>query len=295
MNDMSAHRPVAEPARRRVGDIEIAFDEAGPPEGELLILLHGFPEYRGAWRRHLAALADAGFHVVAPDQRGYGLTGKPQGVSAYDLDRLAEDVLGLAGALGASRFRLVGHDWGASVAWWIASRHPQALERMAVINAPHPAIWLEAMRGDARQRLKSLYVQFLRLRSLPELLIRAGGYRGLEQALASARLDRAELDGYRRAWREPGALTGMINWYRALLARPMPAASSFRVKTPTLIIWGDRDAFAVPELAERSAGLCARAQVVHLPDATHWAHHEERERVDALLIDFLKAPAPQPR
>src|SRR5579859_4841482 len=143
--------------RCRLGEIELCYEEAGPKSGPLVILLHGFPEYRAAWRRQVPALTAAGFRTILPDQRGYGLSSKPQGVAAYDLDLLAQDVVGLARHLGHDRFDLVGHDWGASVGWWVATRHPQAVRRLAVVNAPHPSIWREAMSGNWRQWLKSLY------------------------------------------------------------------------------------------------------------------------------------------
>jgi hypothetical protein len=165
--------PMIEMSRRRLQDVEIGFAHAGPPEGELVILLHGFPEHWGAWRHHMVRLAHAGFYVVAPDQRGYGLSSKPAEVADYDLDLLAADVVGLARHLGRGRFSLVGHDWGGSVTWWLASLEPAALHRMIVINAPHPAVWREAMDGDWRQWLKSLYVRVMRLPRLPEFMIRA--------------------------------------------------------------------------------------------------------------------------
>lgn len=282
--------PMIEMSRRRLQDVEIGFAHAGPPEGELVILLHGFPEHWGAWRHHMVRLAHAGFYVVAPDQRGYGLSSKPAEVADYDLDLLAADVVGLARHLGRGRFSLVGHDWGGSVTWWLASLEPAALHRMIVINAPHPAVWREAMDGDWRQWLKSLYVRVMRLPRLPEFMIRAQNYRALARAQEPAELGSAELDRLREDWSRPGALTGMVNWYRAFLRKQLPAASSFVIAVPTLIIWGDLDAYGRPELADRSARLCKSSRVVHVADATHWVHHEQPERVGALLEEFLSQP-----
>jgi pimeloyl-ACP methyl ester carboxylesterase len=282
--------PTIEMSRCRLGDVEISFAQAGPRDGTLVVLLHGFPEHWGAWHHHMIRLARAGFHVVAPDQRGYGLSGKPSDVADYDLDRLAADVAGLARHLGHDTFSLVGHDWGGSVAWWLASREPAALHRMVVINAPHPAVWREAMDGDWRQWLKSLYVRIMRLPGLPELMLRTRNYRALTDALEPAKLDAAELGQLREAWSRPGALTGMINWYRAFLRKRLPAASSFVITVPTLIIWGDLDAYAGPELADRSARLCNTSRLVHVPEASHWIHHEQPDRVGALIEEFLTAP-----
>jgi pimeloyl-ACP methyl ester carboxylesterase len=274
-------------SRCRLQDIEISFTQAGPAEGELVILLHGFPEYWGAWQKQIAPLTDAGFHVVVPDQRGYGLSSKPAAIAEYDLDNLAADVIGLASHLGHRTFSLVGHDWGGAVAWWIASRDASMLRRMVVLNAPHPAVWREAMGRDWRQWVKSLYVHVMRLPRLPELMIGGRSYQALSRALEPAKLNQPELDRYRDAWAQPGALTGMINWYRAFLEKRLPAAAGFAIDVPTLIIWGDRDPYALPELADNSARLCSNARVVHIPEATHWVHHEQAGRVAELLIEFL--------
>src|ERR1700681_1382365 len=152
---------------------------AGSEQGPLVVLLHGFPEFWFEWRDYFEPLADAGFRVAAPDQRGYNLSAKPDCAGAYRLYTLAEDIYALADALGAKTFNVAGHDWGAAVAWWMATRQPTRLERMGVVNTPHPAIWRCAMVEDPAQRRKSWYVQALRLRLVPELLIKLGGYAAL--------------------------------------------------------------------------------------------------------------------
>jgi epoxide hydrolase 4 len=149
MNDLPiTHRRV------RANGIALHLAEAGDPEKPLLILLHGFPEFWFAWRDYMSILAASGFYVVAPDQRGYNLSEKPRGIDAYELDTLADDIAALASALGRETFRVVGHDWGGSVAWSTASRYPARLQRMVILNAPHPAVWLGAMRSDPDQRRK---------------------------------------------------------------------------------------------------------------------------------------------
>ena len=267
--------------------------EAGAADRPLVILLHGFPEFWFGWRELIGPLADAGYRVVAPDQRGYNLSGKPKGARAYGLDVLAADIFALADALGHERFSVVGHDWGAAVGWWMASLPAgrARLERMAILNAPHPAIWRRSMTEDAEQRRKSRYVQALRLPILPELLVRAGGYKALADAFASSTrreaFGPAEMAAYRAAWSQPGAVSGMINWYRALFLQALPVPAAGSLATPTLIVWGDRDAFAGPELAEASAALCAEARVLHLPEATHWVAHDAPDEVSAALLGFL--------
>jgi epoxide hydrolase 4 len=275
----------------RANGIELHLAESGDANAPLLILLHGFPEFWFAWRDYMSSLAASGFYVVAPDQRGYNLSEKPRGIDAYRLDTLADDITNLASALGRETFQIVGHDWGGSVAWSIASRHPARLQHMVVLNAPHPAVWIDAMRNDPDQRRKSGYVRFLQTPWLPEALLRLGRYEGLGKAFATARPEAFTTDvmqTYRDAWRMPGALTAMLNWYRALLRQPVAMPAPGTLTTPCLILWGDGDSFALPKLADQSAALCAEAEVVHLPGEGHWIIHDARETVLAHLQRFLK-------
>lgn len=274
-----------------VNGVVLHYAEAGPQDGPPVILLHGFPEFWAGWRHQIGALAAAGFRVIAPDQRGYNLSDKPKGVAAYDLDRLVGDVIGLADYFGIARIKLIGHDWGASVAWWLATTRPERLERMAVLNAPHPAIWRKAMREDAEQKKKSRYVQMFRLPWLPEALMRARGWRGLSDGLvASSRpgtFSDDDFADYRLAWSRPRALTAMVNWYRALLKKPMPG-SLLRIKMPVLVIWGLDDKFGAVSGVEASLALCDDARRLFIEGATHWVQHEEAERVNAALVAFLR-------
>lgn len=150
-------------SRVAANGIELHTAEAGPAEGPLVFLLHGFPEFWYSWRNQIPALAENGFRVIAPDQRGYNLSGKPDGVSNYDLDRLAADIVGLADHFKRESFNVVGHDWGAAVGWWLAGKYAPRLQRLAVLNAPHPAVWVDAMRHDPVQKRKSSYVRFFQL------------------------------------------------------------------------------------------------------------------------------------
>ena len=280
--------------RCRLGQVELAFAQAGPADGELVILLHGFPEYAGAWLRQMAALSQAGFHAVAPDQRGYGRSSKPPAIADYDLDKLADDVIGLASHLGHRIFSLVGHDWGALVAWWVATREPSALRRVVAINAPHPSVWREGMAHNWRQWIRSSYVRMMRIPRLPEFLCGRDDYKAFRQALAPAKLSPAELDRYRDAWSQPGAVTGMINWYRAFQQKRLPPAAGITVDVPTLIIWGDRDRYLMTHLADTSARMCRDARVVHIPECTHWVQHEQPDRVSRLIVEFLSEPRRPP-
>ena len=263
---------------------------AGPPDGPLVILLHGFPEFWYGWRGQMAPLAEAGLRILAPDQRGYNLSDKPAGVAAYTLDRLADDVLGLADALGRERFLVVGHDWGGVVAWHLAGRNPERISRAVILNAPHPATLWRYARRHPSQLLKSWYVAYFQLPRLPELTLRAGGFWALSRVLRrSSRpgiFPGAELAGYREAWAQPGALTAMLNWYRALRldAGSLPAT---RIRVPVRVIRGDQDAFLDRGLAEAGIALCDRGEVFHRRLATHWVQHEEPEAINRMLTDFL--------
>jgi pimeloyl-ACP methyl ester carboxylesterase len=235
-------------------------------------------------------LTDAGFRVLVPDQRGYHLSDKPEGRRAYDLDTLAKDVVGLADALGRGTFSVIGHDWGGLVAWWTASRYPDRVAKLVVLNAPHPSVAGSYMRSHPSQMLRSLYVGFFQIPRLPEAMLSANGYRSLKDALVRTSRRGTFSDGdvarYEKAWSQPGALTAMLNWYRALPLKPgMPDST---VRSPTLVIWGTRDRFLEKGLAEASLSLCETGDVRWIENATHWVQHEEPDAVNAALVGFLK-------
>jgi pimeloyl-ACP methyl ester carboxylesterase len=284
-------RSFGTPVRHRLDDIALFGVEAGPEDGPLVVLLHGFPEFWWGWRRQIGPLAEAGFRVVAVDQRGYGLSDKPRGIEAYRLDRLAQDVIGLASTLRRERVHLVGHDWGGLVAWWTASRHPDRVERLAILNAPHPEVAEAYMRRHPTQMARSLYVGFFQVPWLPEAILSAGGFalmrRSLRQSSRRGTFSESDLDAYEEAWRQPGAMTAMLDWYRALRRKPRLARA--RIAAPTLILWGLRDRFLEPGLAEESLSLCEQGRLVRFENASHWLHLEEPEAVNAALIGFLRA------
>jgi epoxide hydrolase 4 len=263
---------------------------AGPQDGPLVILLHGFPEFWYGWRHQADALAEAGYRVAMPDQRGYGDSDKPQGLRHYVLDTLVDDVIALAAALGGSRFAVVGHDWGGMVAWQLAGREPAGLAGAAILNAPHPATFASFAMTHPLQAMRSAYVPLFQLPWLPELLLGARDHAALSLALTGTSrpgtFDEAALARYRTAWSTEGALTCMLDWYRAM---PLARASAARIRVPVRIIWGDRDAALEKGLAEAGAARCEHAQVLHIRDASHWVHHEEAAVVNAELVDFLAA------
>lgn len=274
-----------------VNGIRLHYVEAG--EGPLVVLLHGFPESWYSWRHQIPALADAGYHVVAPDMRGYNLSDKPRNWRQYDADTLAQDIAGLIRHFGDERAYLVGHDWGAAVAYFTAMRHPELLEKLAILNSPHPERMLSGLR-TLRQLRKSWYMFFFQIPRLPEWLAARDnfslGKRSLRADSPDAFSD-SDLERYAQAWSQPGALTGMVNYYRAALRRSPRAAMAelVPIHTETLVIWGMRDRHLGSELAEPLAQWVPNVRVERLPEATHWVQHDASERVNELLIEFLGA------
>ncbi len=263
----------------------------GPEDGPLVILLHGFPEFSYSWRRQIPHLAAAGFRVWAPDQRGYNLSDKPDGLAAYALDELAADAVGLIDAAGRERAFLVGHDWGGAVAWWTAARHGDRLQRMIVLNAPHWAVMQRKLRGSLAQLRKSWYMLFFQLPWLPERLIRQQNWKlaadSLQRTSRPGTFGEVELAHYRRAWSQPNAFHSMLNWYRASVQRPLRPPRSPRIAVPTLLIWGARDTFLSREMAQPSIDHCDNGRLVFLDEASHWVQHEEPRRVNQLIASFL--------
>jgi pimeloyl-ACP methyl ester carboxylesterase len=273
------------------GGVKLHAVIAGPRDGPVVVLLHGFPEFWYGWREQIEPLAAAGFRVVVPDQRGYNLSSKPSGVASYALTELVSDVIAIADQLGQQRIFLAGHDWGAAVAWGTAILNPQRVAKLVVINVPHPSVMLKFLNTRTRQLLRSWYIFFFQLPWLPEAFLSAFNYRIAARSLVrSSRpgtFSSEDLIRYRAAWSQPGALTGMINWYRALFRRRTKFVDR-TVHVPTRILWGERDAFLLSEMAKESLRYCDSAELFTFAGASHWLQHEEHARVSELLIDFFR-------
>jgi pimeloyl-ACP methyl ester carboxylesterase len=258
-------------------------------------MLHGFPDFWYVWRHQIPALAAAGWRVVAADMRGFNHSDRPAGLAAYDLGRLAGDVVGLIDRLGAERASVVGHDLGGLVAWTFAMRSPARLERLAIMSAPHPGQFFGPLVRP-RQLARLWYVAVLQLPWLPEAGLRAGGFAPVRRLLrsgaaSSETFSTEDLDRAVRAIARPGALRSALSYYRALLRRnPWRTYRELRpVEAPVQIIWGDRDRALRPELAEPDRRLVPNARVDHLPDAGHWVQLDRPEVVNALLRRHFEA------
>jgi pimeloyl-ACP methyl ester carboxylesterase len=269
--------------------LEVA--RAGPEDGPAVVLLHGFPETWWCWRHQIGPLAEAGYHVLAPNQRGYGRSDKPDRIADYALDRLADDVAGLIAAAGRERAALIGHDWGGLVAWWMTLRHPDRVDRLIILNAAHSVAYLREVRRRPNQMFRSWYVGAFQIPRLPEILLRRRQFRPLARVLRQTSRPGTftddDLDRYRAAWSEPGALRAMIHWYRAAVRARPPLPDDPRIRVPTLIIWGVRDRFLDRALADASLALCERGRLDMLEGATHWVQHEEPAEVNRRLLEFL--------
>lgn len=275
---------------RRVNGVELQTASAGVPGRPLVILLHGFPDLWQGWHLQIPPLVAAGFRVLVPNQRGYGRSEKPEGVAAYDIDRLAEDVVALAESEGCGSFHLVGHDWGGVVAWWTAARFPDRVSRLAILNAPHPGAFRDYALRSPTQLLKSWYVAAFQLPWAPEAILSANGYARLFRSVQATSLPGVFDDSDRRylvdGWSQPGALTAMLNYYRAL-ARRSPKSMKLRVASPTLVLWGTQDPTEEPGLAEASIKFCDDARLVRLEQVRHWIQREEPAHVNRELVGFL--------
>lgn len=263
----------------------------GEQNAPLVILLHGFPEFWYGWRRQIEPLARAGFRVIAPDQRGYNLSDKPDGIAAYTIDTLTRDVIGVLDALGREKCFLVGHDWGGSVAWWTANKYPERLEKLAVLNTPHHRVFAQALRQDLSQRRKSAYIRFFWLRGLPEITLRFANFALLEYVMRRSAKPNTfspeDMRRYKTAWVQTGALTAMLNWYRAIRLNRASRPPDPQIHVPTLMLMSKQDRFFNWPMAEASIKLCDEGRLEYFEDSTHWLQHEEAERVNASLVAFF--------
>jgi pimeloyl-ACP methyl ester carboxylesterase len=272
-----------------VGELTFDIRTLGPDDGEVVILLHGFPENSLAWSGVAPLLAGAGLRVVAPDQRGYSRGARPIGVPAYTTDVLADDVVGVADALGISTFHLVGHDWGAAVSWVTATRHRERLRTLTAVSVPHLAAYGAALKGDADQQQRASYIGLLREAGKAEnLLLEDDAWRLRAMYLDHVRP--ARIDSYVRQLMEPGALTSALNWYRAMRS---DLGALQPVTVPTTYVWSDQDQAIGPAAAERCGDFVdADFRFVELAGVSHWIPEQAPEALaEAILARALRRAA----
>jgi len=270
--------------------LHVARAGSGPP----VILLPGFPENWRTWKHQIPALTAAGFAVLAPDLRGYNESDRPSQREAYHLKHLVADVAALVRATGRERAHVVGHDWGGILAWTFAGAHPELLDRLVILNAPHLDIYRRLARGPSRQLLRSWYVLLFRIPRLSEWALSARNFHLIRDLFRRQPFKPAFSDGeteaYIQALAKPGALTAALNWYRENAAPDaVHLARSARVDAPTLVIWGERDTSLGIELLDDLKRVAPRVRVHRITDASHWVQNEAPDEVNRVLIEFLSA------
>jgi len=272
--------------------------------GPLIVFLHGFPEFWYEWKHQIAEFS-RDRTVVAPDMRGYNLSSKPAELSAYQMPNLVEDVRALASELikstGGTTFTLVAHDWGGVVAWVFAALHPEMLDKLVIVNAPHPTIFGKLLSSDAAQQKASTYMLMFRSPEA-EATLSANSYEWLTSAvlgdgIKDGTVTEADRKAYIEAWSQPGALTGGLNYYRssgvgppaaaAEAAAPAAALPSLIVRVPTLVIWGEKDTALLPVNLEGLDQLVPTLTVRRIPDGTHWVVREKAADVNRMIREFL--------
>ncbi len=272
--------------------LDFAIDECGSGDA-IALCLHGFPESRFSWRHQLPVLADLGWHAVAPDLRGYGDSSRPGRQSDYHLDHLVADVGALFDALGAKRRLLIAHDWGALIAWVFALRRARALDGLIIMNVPHPKVFTDVLAHSWAQRRKSWYAAFFQIPWLPEAMLGANKAAAIARAFTGMAVDKsafppAVTDVYRANAMQPGALTAMINYYRANV-RAIGAEPSPVIDVPTLMVWGEEDTALGLELTIGYEPLVRDFELRRFPGVSHWVQQEAPGPVNAAMAKWLRA------
>ena len=284
-----------------VNDQTLHYVAAGDPDKPLVLMAHGFPDYWRTWEKLMDALK-GDYFCVAPDQRGYHLSSKPEDVAAYYPKHLIQDLVALAASFKGegAKFTLIAHDWGGAIAWALALKHPELLDRLIIINAAHPGAYQREMNNNPDQGEAAQYILDLRAPDAEEVF-GANDFEKLGAFLAplveGGHMTEQDKAGYHAAWSEPGALTGMFNWYRAMRLSPSRGEGeaakgtneaydeeALRVHVPCRVIWGLADDALLPGCVDHLQDFVEDLDVVRVPHGTHWVHHEEPE----LAADAVK-------
>jgi len=262
--------------------------------GELVVLLHGFPEFWYGWKNQISVLSKQ-YRVVAPDMRGYNLSDKPTNVSDYKIEVLAKDIADLIKALGAEKAIVVGHDWGAAVAWAVAALHPEVVKKLAILNVPHPAKMQQAfMKFNFSQWKKSWYIFFFQLPFLPEKLVGNKDFfkRTFDNMCQRKNIfSEEDLHKYAEAYRQPGTITAALNYYRAAFRGVTSGVVFPKIKAPVMVLWGEHDKALGKELTYNTDKFCEGSFEIHYDNTSgHFIQHENPEWVNEKLLKFFSAP-----
>jgi pimeloyl-ACP methyl ester carboxylesterase len=259
-------------------------------EGPLMLMLHGFPEFWYSWRHQIPEFAKD-FKVVALDLRGYNDSDKPAEQSAYVMAEFIKDVEGVVRGLGYDKCVLVGHDWGGAIAWNFAYAHPEMVERLIILNLPHPAKFAEGLRTP-QQLLRSSYIFFFQLPWLPEMMLKSADYQPIETAFKSMAVDKSaftqeNLQAYKDAVAKPGAMTAMLNYYRNAFEQGILRQDWRVLEVPTLMIWGENDTALGKELTYGTEAYVRNFQINYIPNCSHWVQQEQPQLVNHYMREFL--------
>ncbi|MFO0734701.1 MAG: alpha/beta fold hydrolase [Labilithrix sp.] len=270
--------------------VRLHYVTAGDDAAPLVLMVHGFPDFWYSWRHQILPIAEAGFRVVAIDLRGYNLSDKPEGIASYGTAVVAKDLADLIDSLGAKRAHVIGHDWGAGISWAFAMAHPDRLDRLALCNGPHPENLLASMR-DPVQLARSWYVFLFQIPWLSNEICKLDGFKLLldgfrTPAVTPGKITPHDLEIYAKSYRQPGAVDAMLRYYRGAM-RPSLAPKPASVEARVLSIWGVNDPHLGRELATPPAAKVPNATTEFVLDASHWVHHEQPDRVNALLLKHL--------
>ncbi len=285
-----------------VNDIRLHYVSVG--QGKLIMFVHGFPEFWYEWEKQLVEFGN-GYQAVAPDMRGYNLSSKPEEIERYHVTDLIEDLRALAGHLGHEKFIMVAHDWGGAVAWSAAIRHPQMLEKLIIINSPHPAVFARELLNNPDQQQASQYMLLLRSAKAERVLSENNFARLMDvlvQFGSKWEMSAAKRQKYIAAWSKRGALTGSLNYYRASPLYPPTSKNDeeqigkiwnlpkemFAVRVPTLVIWGEQDRALLTGNLDGLDEYIEDLTVKRIPDGTHWVIHEQPELINTLIRDFIE-------
>lgn len=277
--------------RIQTNGVSLHVVQAGPKDGPLVVLVHGFPDFWYGWRRQIEFLAAAGYRVYAPDQRGYNLSEKPKDLRAYSMSTLSDDIVGLIDQSGREKAFVVAHDWGGGVAWWTAAHHAERVEKLVILNSPHPAAISKLIKSSMEQVRKSWYILAFQVPKLPEwIFLRRNAKVGKWALRASSQpgtFSESTLNKYAEAWNQPGAMTAMMNWYREGFRHMQKMTETDRIHMPTRILWGEQDSFLSQKLADLSAEFCDEVEIVRYKNASHWLQDDEADAVNQQLAAFF--------
>ncbi len=260
--------------------------------GKLMLMLHGFPEFWYSWRHQIREFS-SDYQVVAVDLRGYNESDKPEDVQAYKIEEFIKDIQGVIKGLGYENCVLVSHDWGGAIAWCFAYAYPEMVEKLIVMNIPHPAKFREGISSNPQQLLRSWYIFLFQIPWLPEIILQSNNYQAIADAFSKMAIDKTafsqeDLEAYKQAAAKPGALTAMVNYYRNIFPGFLTNQQEWgKLEIPTLMIWGENDTALGKELTYDTQSYVKNFQIKYIPNCSHWVQQEQPRLVNQYMREFL--------